>query len=172
VFPESEDLFMLDIPPAASRFREAAERLGLSPDIRITAESARTAAEAAAACGSSIGQIVKSLVFAGRDSDRPYLLLVSGPNRVDEAGVRRQLGEELVRMEPRRVRALTGYAIGGIPPLGHVTTLATYMDEELLNFKEVFAAAGAPNALFAVDPRRLLEATAARVIAVATDKPA
>jgi prolyl-tRNA editing enzyme YbaK/EbsC (Cys-tRNA(Pro) deacylase) len=162
---------MSDLPSAALRFRDAARRRGLDPDIRVTATMAHTAAEAATACDTSIAQIVKSLVFAGRDTGAPYLILVSGPNRVDEAAIRQYIGEELVRMEARRVRDLTGYAIGGIPPLGHSTSLATYMDADLLAFTEVFAAAGAPNALFAIDPNRLRDVTEATVISM-TSSPA
>ena len=92
----------------------------------------RTAEEAASACGVTVGQIVKSLVFSGADSGKPYLLLVSGANRVNEKGVAAHLGEKLKRPDADAVRALTGYAIGGIPPFGHATPLATYMDRDLL----------------------------------------
>ena len=85
------------------------------------AQPTRTAEEAAAACGVTVGQIVKSLVFLGADSGKPYLLLVSGSNRVNEKGVAAHLGEKLKRPDADAVRALTGYAIGGIPPFGHDT---------------------------------------------------
>ena len=132
----------------------------------MLAQSSRTAEEAAIACNCDVGQIVKSLVFRGAASGKPYLLLVSGANRVDEAGVASAIGELLARPDARFVREATGYAIGGIPPFGHATPIATYIDRDLLQHATVFAAAGTPNSIFAVDPKRLAEATAATVIAV------
>ncbi len=157
---------MTDLPAAALRVRDAAEAAGLSPDIRVMEVPTRTAAEAAAACGVEVAQIVKSLVFVGAETGKPYLLLVSGANRVDEDEVAGHLGERLARMEVRTVRELTGYAIGGIPPLGHDTPIASWMDADLLEHGEVFAAAGTPNTLFGVDPARLRAATGATVIRV------
>lgn len=139
---------------------------GLSIDIRIMADSTRTAEEAAAACGTSVAQIVKSLVFQGKESGKPYLLLVSGSNRVKEGLVGRTIGEKIVRPDAGFVREQTGFAIGGIPPLGHDRPIATYVDADLLKFDEVFAAAGTPNAIFGVDPRALCEACGAEAIAV------
>ena len=124
-------------------------------------DSTRTAEEAAAACGVTVGQIVKSLVFLGAQSGKPYLLLVSGANRVDEQGVAAHLGEPLVRPKAETVRALTGFAIGGVPPLGHATKLATYIDPDLLQYDVVWAAAGTPRAVFAANPRDLQRAVGA-----------
>lgn len=146
--------------------QEAALARGLSVTVHEMPASTRTAEEAAAACGVTVGQIVKSLVFVGAQSGRAYLLLVSGANRVDEGGVAAELGESLVRPKADAVRALTGFAIGGVPPLGHATALATYMDRDLLQYDVVWAAAGTPRAVFAVDPRALRKATGAAVIAV------
>jgi prolyl-tRNA editing enzyme YbaK/EbsC (Cys-tRNA(Pro) deacylase) len=128
--------------------------------------STRTADEAAAACGVRVGQIVKSLLFLGAESGRPYLLLASGANRVDEQGVAAELGEPLVRPKAEAVRTLSGFAIGGVPPLGHATALATYIDRDLLQYDVVWAAAGTPHAVFAVDPRALQKAADATIIAV------
>jgi prolyl-tRNA editing enzyme YbaK/EbsC (Cys-tRNA(Pro) deacylase) len=155
-----------ELQDASLRVAEAARALGLSIEIKALAASTRTAEEAAAACACDVAQIVKSLVFRGGTSGKPYLLLVSGANRVDEAGVAAVIGEPLVRPDARFVREVTGYAIGGIPPFGHATALATFIDRDLLGHPTVFAAAGTPKSIFAVDPRRLAEATAARVIAV------
>ena len=116
-------------------------------------QSTRTAEEAAAACGCSVGQIVKSLVFRGAQSGKPYLLLVSGANRVDEKAVAAHLGEALKRPDADYVRGVTGFAIGGIPPLGHDTPLATFMDETLLTYDTVWAAAGTADAVFPVRAR-------------------
>jgi prolyl-tRNA editing enzyme YbaK/EbsC (Cys-tRNA(Pro) deacylase) len=155
------------LPASSLKVQEAAERLGLAVAIRIMTEPTRTADEAAAACGTTVAQIVKSLVFEGATSGDPYLLLVSGKNRVNEKGIAATLGEGLTRPGADRVRMLTGFAIGGIPPLGHATPLKTYIDEDLIAFDEVWAAAGTPFSIFAVSPKALAEALKAPVIRVA-----
>lgn len=152
---------------ASERVREAAARLGLAIAIDEHAAPTRTAAEAAEVCGCALGAIVKSLVFAGRESGRPVLLLVSGANRVDERLAAEAIGEELVRPDGKAVRAWTGFAIGGIPPFGHAEPLATFMDRDLLAHDPVWAAAGTPNSMFAVAPTALRAATGASVIRVA-----
>jgi prolyl-tRNA editing enzyme YbaK/EbsC (Cys-tRNA(Pro) deacylase) len=157
---------MSELPPSAQKVADAARALGLAISIREMAESTRTAEEAAAACGVTVGQIVKSLVFSGADSGKPYLLLVSGANRVNEAAVAKHLDEALKRPDGRSVRDLTGYAIGGIPPFGHATPLVTYVDEDLLKYDVVWAAAGTPKAVFSVAPAKLRDATGATVIDV------
>jgi prolyl-tRNA editing enzyme YbaK/EbsC (Cys-tRNA(Pro) deacylase) len=160
---------MTDLPPSAQRVQAAAEALGLAILVREMPASTRTAEDAAAACGCDVGAIVKSLVFAGRDSGRPVMLLVSGRNRVHESHVARHCGEPLTRPDAAAVRRWTGFAIGGIPPFGHDTELPVFMDEDLLSYSEVWAAAGTPSAVFATDPRALAAATRATVVAV---KPA
>lgn len=157
---------MKTLPAAAARVSAAAEALGLAVTVRLMPDSTRTAAEAAAACGCDVGQIVKSLVFRGKDTGRPLLLLVSGANRVNEKGVAVSLGEQLIRPDADFVRSATGYAIGGIPPLGHATPLATWLDRDLLQYPVVWAAAGTPNAVFSVDPDRLRAAVEATVLDV------
>lgn len=152
------------LPPSAERVREAGVRLGLAVAIREMPQSTRTAAEAAAACGCGTAQIVKSLVFAGAVSGEPYLLLVSGRNRVDEAGVAAAVGEALARPDAAQVRAWTGFAIGGIPPFGHDRPMRTFIDRDLLAFDTVWAAAGTPNAVFPADPQALAAATRATAI--------
>ena len=148
---------------AAVRVAEAASALGL--DIRVVElpDSARTAEEAAAACGCAVAKIVKSLVFRGATSGKPVLLLVAGSNRVDEAVVAGPIGEALERMPGKEVREATGFAIGGIPPFGHATKLVTVMDEDLLAFDTVWAAAGTPRHVFAAPPAALCRAAGARV---------
>ncbi|RIH90971.1 Cys-tRNA(Pro)/Cys-tRNA(Cys) deacylase YbaK [Calidithermus terrae] len=128
--------------------------------------STRTAQEAADAVGCSVGQIVKSLIFRGAASGKPYLLLVSGPNRVDEAKVGERLGERLERAKPDWVREVTGFAIGGVPPVGHATPLEALIDPDLLQYEQVWAAAGTPNAVFALTPQQLVALTGGRVMAV------
>ena len=109
------------LPPSVTKVVEAGKALGLSIAPRLMPSSTRTAQEAAAACGCAVAQIVKSLLFTGATSGRSYLLLVSGANRVDERAAMRLLGEALERPDANRVRETTGFAIGGVPPLGHAT---------------------------------------------------
>lgn len=154
------------LPPAALRVQEAALKLGLTVEAREMADSTRTAEDAAAACGVTVGQIVKSLVFLGAQSGRPYLLLVSGTNRVNEAGVAVHLGEALKRADGRSVRDMTGFAIGGIPPFGHDRPIRTFMDRDLLQYEIVWAAAGTPRSVFSVHPAKLRDAVKATVIEV------
>ena len=157
---------MSELPASAQRVQDAARALGLSIAVREMDASTRTAEEAAAACGATVGQIVKSLVFAGAQSGKPYLFLVSGSNRVNEKGVAAHLGEKLKRPDADAVRALTGYAIGGIPPFGHDAPLATYMDADLLKYDVIWAAAGTPKAVFRTEPGALRDATQATMIDV------
>lgn len=155
------------LPRAARRVLEAARALGLEGRIVEMPESTRTAVEAAAACRCGVGQIVKSLVFRGRQSGKPLLLLVSGSNRVNEKKVAEILGEPLERPDARFVREATGYAIGGIPPFGHDLPVPTFMDPDLLRFDAVWAAAGTPRTVIRLDPEALRDATAAQVIPMA-----
>ena len=157
---------MSELPPSAQRVQDAATALGLDVVVAEMTQPTRTAEEAAAACGVTVGQIVKSLVFLGATSGKPYLLLVSGANRVNEKSVAVHLGEKLKRPDADAVRALAGYAIGGIPPFGHDTPLATYMDRDLLAYDVIWAAAGTPKAVFCTEPGRLRDATGAVVIEV------
>ena len=145
------------LPASAQKVQDAASALGLDIAVREMTAPTRTAEEAASACGATVGQIVKSLVFSGATSGKAYLLLVSGSNRVNE---------KLERPDAGAVRALTGYAFGGIPPFGHATPLATYMDRDLLQYDVIWAAAGTPKAVFRTEPEKLLKATHAAVIDV------
>ena len=157
---------MTELPESARKVQDAAQALGLEVAVRVMTEPTRTAEDAAAACGVTVGQIVKSLVFLGAESGKPYLLLVSGSNRVNEKGVAAHLGEKLKRPDADAVRALTGYAIGGIPPFGHAVRLATYMDRDLLQYDLIWAAAGTPKAVFRTEPDKLRDAAGALVIDV------
>jgi prolyl-tRNA editing enzyme YbaK/EbsC (Cys-tRNA(Pro) deacylase) len=154
------------VAPSAVKVQEAADRLGLAITVREMAQSTRTAEEAAAACGCDVAQIVKSLVFAGKASGRPYLLLVSGRNRVNERAVASLIGDALLRPDAETVREWTGFAIGGIPPFGHAMPLPTFVDEDLLAHAIVWAAAGTPSAVFSVDPKALARAVDGKVIRI------
>ncbi len=154
------------LPASAQKVQDEARRLGLAISVKEMAESTRTAEEAATACGCSVAQIVKSLVFRGKETGKPYLTLVSGPNRLNEKGVAAVLGEALVRPDAVYVRDVTGFAIGGIPPFGHSTPMTVFIDEDLLKFETVWAAAGTPRAVFAVAPGALADAVRGRIMKV------
>ncbi|MEO0960459.1 MAG: YbaK/EbsC family protein [Pseudomonadota bacterium] len=149
------------------RVAAAAAVLGLGIEVRRMPASTRTAAEAAIACGCGIAQIVKSLVFEVEGAGELRLLLVAGDNQVDIGRVAAETGERLGRADPKRVRAETGFAIGGVPPIGHAAPVPVWMDRSLLTHDTVWAAAGAPDAVFSVAPQALANATAARMIDVA-----
>lgn len=157
---------MSELKEASRKVEAAARALGLDVAVRQMTASTRTAEEAAAAAGCDVGQIVKSLVFRGKASGAPVLLLVSGANRVNEKRVGATLGEALARPDAQYVRDITGFAIGGIPPLGHASRLATYIDQDLLAHEIVWAAAGTPESIFPVDPKALAIATGAKAIKV------
>jgi prolyl-tRNA editing enzyme YbaK/EbsC (Cys-tRNA(Pro) deacylase) len=155
------------LAPSSQKVTDCAARLGLEIHVRAMPQSTRTAEEAAAACECDVAQIVKSLVFQGATSGMPYLLLVSGKNRVDQDGVAHSIGEALSRPDARTVRAWTGFAIGGIPPFGHDRPMKTFIDPDLLAHDIVWAAAGIPNAVFSVEPTALAQAIGAVTLAMA-----
>jgi prolyl-tRNA editing enzyme YbaK/EbsC (Cys-tRNA(Pro) deacylase) len=156
-----------DLPRSARRVRDALLALGLPADIHRLADSTRTAPQAAAAVGCELGAIVKSLVMRGASSGEPVLALVSGANRADEARLAAAFGEPIERPDAAFVRDVTGYSIGGIPPVGHPAPLRTLLDEDLLRFDVVWAAAGNPHAVFPIDPADLVRAANAQVTRVA-----
>jgi prolyl-tRNA editing enzyme YbaK/EbsC (Cys-tRNA(Pro) deacylase) len=126
----------------------------------------RTAADAAAAIGVTVGQIVKSLVFR-RASGAALLVVASGANRVDVSKVGALIGEPVGKADADFVRSATGFAIGGVPPAGHVAPVETIVDEDLLAFDEIWAAAGTPRDVFPLTPAELVDMTGGRVADVA-----
>jgi len=149
---------------ALERFQTALAQCGAQFDIVTMSESTHTAAEAAAAAGCPVGAIVKSLVFLADDA--PILVLVSGPNRVDTELLGRSLDATITKADARQVKAATGYSIGGVPPFCHPNPLRTIVDENLLEFEELWAAAGSATSVFGVAPSRLVELSAGEVMAV------
>jgi prolyl-tRNA editing enzyme YbaK/EbsC (Cys-tRNA(Pro) deacylase) len=131
--------------------------------------STRTAADAAAAIGCTVGQIAKSLVFRTLGSDRPVLIVASGPNRVSEAKAARVVGEPIGRADARYVRDRTGFAIGGVPPVGHAQALTTVVDRSLSAFDAIWAAAGTPQAVFRLSFDDLVRLTGGTVADVTED---
>lgn len=151
---------------SVKRVERAAEALGLEIEIKRMGETTRTAEDAAAACGCDVAQIVKSLIFKGETSGDLILLLVSGANQVDLAEAARAVGEPLARADANEVRARTGFAIGGVSPIGHLEAPRVWIDRDLFKWATVWAAAGAPDAVFSITPDALKTATGATEIAV------
>jgi prolyl-tRNA editing enzyme YbaK/EbsC (Cys-tRNA(Pro) deacylase) len=148
------------VSKSVRRVERAAAELGLAVEVRRLGNS-RTAEDAARACGCDVGQIVKSLVFRGGNSGDLVLLLVSGANRVDMGLAAEAAGEPLRRADADEVRTRTGFAIGGVAPIGHLEAPRIWIDRDLMRFAVVWAAAGAPDAVFAVAPADLARATGA-----------
>ncbi len=156
----------MSLEPSARKVQDALAAAGFPNEVVELPDSTRTAAEAARAVGCEVGQIVKSLVFRAA-SGRAVLVVASGANRVDEAKVAAELGEAIGRADAAFVREETGFAIGGVPPIGHAKKLATLVDEALLGFETIWAAAGHPHAVFRLTPRELVAMTRGTVARVA-----
>jgi len=154
------------LSPSAQKVQDVLRALGFDCRVIEFQESTRTSAEAAARVGCSLGQIVKSLVFRGQVTGKPVLVLTSGANRVDEAKVGQLFGEPIGRADAEFVRAATGFAIGGVPPLGHSRPIETFIDEDLLQYATIWGAAGTPNAVFELTPEALKKMTNAKVVQV------
>ncbi|MFC5501591.1 YbaK/EbsC family protein [Lysinimonas soli] len=148
-----------------ARFLDAVGPLGISPQVREFDESTHTAADAAAAIGCPVEAIVKSLVFEA--DGEPLLVLASGPNRVDTGALGARLGVAIGKADANRVKAASGYSIGGVPPLGLLTPMRTVCDETLLTLSTVWAAAGSATAVFAIDPAELVRLSGAEVLPIA-----
>jgi prolyl-tRNA editing enzyme YbaK/EbsC (Cys-tRNA(Pro) deacylase) len=129
--------------------------------------STRTAADAAAAIGCEVAQIAKSLIFRGANSSRAILIVASGVDRVDEKKATLAVGEPITRADAGFVREATGFAIGGVPPVGHKTKPVVLIEESLMQLDEIWAAAGTPNAVFRLTPADLVELTGGRTVPVA-----
>ena len=149
-----------------ARVARAADEAGLSIRILKMAQSTRTAQEAADAAGCDVGQIVKSLVFENTKTNKLDLMLVSGAHNADMDYISKHYGLSFERCEVRRVREETGFAIGGVAPIGHLNPVAVYMDRALLEHGEVWAAAGRPDSVFSVDSKALANAISADLIDV------
>ncbi len=141
------------------RVRAALEEAGVAVEIVEMSEGTRTAAEAAAAAGCEIDQIAKSIIFAGAESGGLFLFITAGGNQVDPAKASALAGEELVRADAGEVRKMTGFAIGGVSPVGHLTAPTTFFDKRLSDFDVVWAAAGTPRHIFAICPTVLCKIT-------------
>jgi Cys-tRNA(Pro) deacylase len=151
---------------SAQRVQDALAGLGYQNHVVEHEQTTRSAREAAQAIGCSVAQIVKSLIFRTKDSHRPVLVVASGPNRVNEARLGELVMEAIERADPDFVQAVTGFAIGGVPPVGHRTSITTFIDEDLMHFEEIWAAAGTPNAVFKLTPAEMAGMTHGQVVSI------
>ena len=151
---------------ATDRVQQALAAAGVTGRVVEMPQTTRTAADAAKAIGCEVAQIAKSLVFRTRESGAPLLVIASGTNRVNESAVAAAIGEEIVKADADFVREQTGFAIGGVPPLGHASPIRTVIDEDLLRFDRIWAAAGTPNAVFELSAADLPRLTGGAVIAI------
>jgi len=156
----------MPISKRVARVQKALTEAGVRTRIIEMAGSTHTAQEAADAIGCDVEQIAKSLVFRGEESGALVLVVVSGPNRVDESAVAKALGEAVAMADPKAVRIGTGFPVGGVPPIGHNAKLPTFIDHALLRHAEIWAAAGTPNSVFVLSPAELQRITDGQILSV------
>jgi prolyl-tRNA editing enzyme YbaK/EbsC (Cys-tRNA(Pro) deacylase) len=154
------------LSPSAQKVQEALSRSGVQLKVVELPASTRTSAEAAQAVGCQVEQIAKSLVFKTRHTQKPILVIASGANRVDETMIGAHLGEAIEKADADFVRSRTGFVIGGVPPVGHSEALKTFIDEDLLTYQQIWAAAGTPHAVFPLQPADLVHITRGEVVRV------
>ncbi len=152
------------LSPSAQKVQHALDAFGVPLKVVEMPASTRSAAEAAQAIGCQVEQIAKSLVFRGQQTGRPLLVIASGGNRVDEKKIEMQAGEPVAKADADFVRQRTGFAIGGVPPIGHAERLETFIDEDLMQHPEIWAAAGTSHAVFRLSPADLVRVTQGKVI--------
>jgi prolyl-tRNA editing enzyme YbaK/EbsC (Cys-tRNA(Pro) deacylase) len=154
------------LSPSAQKVQDALAALGLSCQVVELPQTTRSAAEAAEAIDCRVEQIAKSLIFKGKRTARPILVIASGTNRVKEKRVGEYLGEPLEKADADFVHRHTGFVIGGVPPVGHLERLEVFIDEDLLQYEEIWAAAGNPRAVFQLVPADLITMTGGRVVPI------
>jgi prolyl-tRNA editing enzyme YbaK/EbsC (Cys-tRNA(Pro) deacylase) len=159
---------MAEAPARGSveRVRAALAAQGLAAEIKEFDASTRTSADAAAAIGCTVAQIAKSVIFRAKSSNQPVLVVASGINRVDEKKIEAVLGDKLGRADADFVRNTTGFAIGGVAPVGHAGPVTIFIDADLRQYAEIWAAAGSPNAVFRLTPVELERITGGRVVSI------
>jgi prolyl-tRNA editing enzyme YbaK/EbsC (Cys-tRNA(Pro) deacylase) len=154
------------LSPSAQKVQDALQALGFSCQVTELPQTTRSAAEAAQAIGCQVAQIAKSLVFKGKGTQKPILVIASGSNRVNEGKIAQYLAEPIEKSDAGYVRQRTGFVIGGVPPVGHHEPLQTFIDEDLLRYDQIWAAAGTPNAVFGLNPNDLVKMTGGRVVEI------
>jgi prolyl-tRNA editing enzyme YbaK/EbsC (Cys-tRNA(Pro) deacylase) len=156
----------MSLSSSARKVQQALDELGLELDVVELPGSTRTSQEAAQAVGCQVGQIAKTIVFKALNSARPVLVVASGPNRIDEQVIAGLIGEPIAKADADFVRQRTGFVIGGVPPLGHTEKLEIFIDQDLLQYPEIWAAAGTSHAVFRLTPNDLVRMTGAPVVKV------
>lgn len=155
-----------NLKKSAERVQTILNEFGFELNVMELSNSTRTAQEAADTIGCTVSQIAKSLIFKGKTSQNPILIIASGTNRVNEKAVKEYIGEKLEKADANFVLEHTGFVIGGIPPVGHITPITTFIDEDLMQYDEIWAAAGTPNAVFKLTPKILTEIAKGNIISV------
>ncbi|MGQ9508749.1 MAG: YbaK/EbsC family protein [Thermodesulfobacteriota bacterium] len=150
----------------AQKVQEILRSLGFQNEVVEFSITTRTSAEAAQAVGCEIGQIAKSIVFRGEKTDRPILVIASGPNRINEKRIEERISEPLGKADANFVRQKTGFVIGGVPPVGHLEKMEIFIDEDLMKYEVIWAAAGTPRAVFKLTPLELIKMTRGQVISI------
>ena len=155
-----------DSKGSVARVRDALAKFGLAAEIKEFDASTRTSADAAAAIGCTVAQIAKSVIFRAKGAGQPVLVIASGINRIDEKKLEAALGDKIGRADAEFVRAATGFAIGGVAPVGHTGPVKIFIDQDLDQYGEIWAAAGSPNAVFRLTPADLRRITGGTMMAV------
>jgi Cys-tRNA(Pro) deacylase len=155
-----------ELSASARKVQDILNRHGFVCQVVELPEITRTAKEAAQAIGCRVEQIAKSLVFRGKNTHKPILVVASGSNRVNENRLSERVSEPVEMADADFIRDRTGFVIGGIPPIGHSERLETFIDEDLLEYDEIWAAAGNPHAVFKLTPSDLKKMTDGQVISV------
>ncbi|HOP94692.1 MAG: YbaK/EbsC family protein [Dictyoglomaceae bacterium] len=150
---------MKDYKTDTNKIKEILEKFSVQAEILEFSESTKTSEEAAKAIGCSVGQIAKSIIFKGKTSEKPILVIASGLNRVNEKKLAEIIGEEIEKANANFVREKTGFVIGGVPPFGHKEKILTFIDEDLMKYEFIWAAAGTPNSVFKIKPEELVKIT-------------
>jgi prolyl-tRNA editing enzyme YbaK/EbsC (Cys-tRNA(Pro) deacylase) len=154
------------LSPSARKVQEALQRMGVQSRVTEMSATTRSAQDAARAVGCEVGQIAKSLVFKGGSGNEGILVIASGANRVNETALSKQADMPIHKADADFVRRITGFAIGGIPPVGHIQPLTVFIDEDLFKYADIWAAAGTPQAVFKLTPQELQIITGGRVVRI------
>ncbi|MBS3920196.1 MAG: YbaK/EbsC family protein [Deltaproteobacteria bacterium] len=154
------------LSPSAQMVQDALKALGFINEVMELQTTTRTSADAAQAVGCRVEQIAKSILFRGGQTNQPILVIASGANRVNEKKIETLISEPIGKADADFVRQRTGFVIGGVPPVGHLEKIQIFIDEDLLNYKEIWAAAGTPNAVFKLTPSDLVKMTGGPVISI------
>ncbi|MEM3703937.1 MAG: YbaK/EbsC family protein [Candidatus Bathyarchaeia archaeon] len=154
------------LSPNAQKIQEAIRALGFQYEVIEFQQATRSSQDAAKAIGCYVGQIAKSIIFRTSVSKKPVLVIASGANKVNEKRIAHFVNEPVEKADAEFVREMTGFAIGGVPPVGHLQKIETFIDEDLFNYEVIWAAAGTPHAVFALSPQDMVKMTRGKVVCV------